>query len=144
MSTTVVVARDYRTASEVAGHLGLGQDWLYPHSPAMLRGMVIESVVYVDGWLSSPSITVDTATAVQTRLAADARVVIARRGPTEPPAPISAPFVEPVAPESTQGAPRPSRHRRGTPAWLLVLAVAASAFMGGGVLVHYGRIVGWW
>lgn len=147
MSTTVIMARTYADAAEVAMRTGLGRDWLYPHDPALLRGMVIQRVVYVEGWLSSTSITVETAEEVQRRLAPDARVVVAPRailGAQEPPAAVSAPFVETVAPGPVIPAPRSSRARRGTPPWLWVLGVASGGSILGAVVVTVGKAWGWW
>jgi hypothetical protein len=144
MSTTVIMARDYRTAAEVAGRLGLGHDWLYPHSPELMRGMVIQRVIYVEGWLTATSITVETAEEVQRRLAPDAQVVTAGRGWLEPPAPVSAPFVETVAPDPIQDAARPSRARRGAPAWLWPLGVGFVGSVLGGAIYKAGQAWGWW
>jgi len=145
--TTVVMARDYGLAAEVALRSGLGRDWLYPHDPTLLRGMVIQRVIYVEGWLHSTTLTIETAEEVQHRLAPDAKVVTITRAELsalEPPAPISAPFVETVAPGPIQDAPRPSRRRGGTPAWLWVLVVALGGSCLGALPVTLGRSWGWW
>lgn len=144
MSTTVIMARDYRTAAEVAGRLGLGQDWLYPHDPTLMRGMAIQRVVYVEGWLTASSITVETAEEVQRRLAPDARVVQLPRAALEAPAAVSAPFVETVAPDPIQDVARPSRARRGLPVWVLVLLVAIIPSSLTAVVITLGKSWGWW
>ena len=143
--TTVILAKTYADAAEVAGRGGLGRDWLYPHDATLLHGMVIQRVVYVEGWLHSTTITTETAEEVQRRLAPDAVVLMAPRALLDAqaaPAPVSAPFVE----TATQDSPDTSQARRRRPPApiVVILAVSLGGGVAGALLAILGRAWGWW
>lgn len=143
--TTVILAKTYADAAEVALGIGAGSDWLYPHDATMLRGLVIRRVVYVEGWLHSTSITVETAEQVQNRLTPDARVILLKPGGprAEPQAGLSAPFVAPMAQEPLP-AQRGRQRGQGTPGWLVALVIVASGAMLGGGAAWLADLMGWW
>lgn len=122
--TTVIMAKDYKAAAEVALGLGLGRDWLYPHTPSLVLGVHIVRVIYVEGWLHSTTITTETAELVQRNLDPNGVAIIAPRGMATAEVPavradVLGPFVEPEAVDQPE-----RRRRRGVPASVIVLVVA--------------------
>jgi len=142
--STVILARTYADASEVAMRSGLGHDWIYPHKAEVLQGMRIQRVIYVEGWLHSSAITTEVAEMVQRQLVPDGVALIAPRDITtgKPQAAVSAPFVETTTQEALDDAA--VRRRRPPAPAVLMLAVAFGGGLVGAVVVTLGRSWGWW
>lgn len=142
--TTVILAMTYADAAEAARKLGVGQDFIYPHTIELLHGVRLDRVVYVQGWLHSPSITTEVAEFVNTRVTPDTTVVVVPRegAPSSAPAGMLAPFVAPVYREGQLGTWRPPRRRLAS--WVLLLGYALAVGLAGGVLYRLGAVWGWW
>lgn len=66
--TAALLAADEEAAREAAFNLGL-REWIYPLHPSHMSGVVVDLVVYVEGWRSSTLQPVQAAVAVQLRAA---------------------------------------------------------------------------
>lgn len=66
--TIAIIAADYPAATQAAANLGLKADeWIYPADVTAVRGYIIESVMYVEGWRASETLTPEIMQAVQVR-----------------------------------------------------------------------------
>ncbi len=143
MSATVIVAADYGTAATVAAQLGLGQDWLYPHSIEQMAGRAIGRVVDVEGWQRSSVLTPEAVAAVVARMTPDAterRVSLGEQFDML----VSAPFVEAVTHDGRRVQAQHALRRRpriGLAGFVAIGTGAALAASGAAVAVAW--IIGW-
>lgn len=111
MSAAIILAKDYGEAATVAARLGLGQDWVYPHSVEIVLGRVIERVVYVEGWERSATLSADAVALLPDRMTTAATEEYVSRGELFA-AIIGSPFVEAVTPDARTVGPQHAGARR--------------------------------
>lgn len=74
---TVIAAETLHDAREAAFNLGLEPtQWVYPDAAYKLRGVLIERVVYVDGWRQSAAVSADAMRELQCRRIAQRAIEI--------------------------------------------------------------------
>lgn len=138
--TTAIIARNYDDAREAARRLGCGQDWVYPHSQEVTRGMAFTRVVFVDGW-SASAITVEEVEDINARAAEGHEVTTLSLA--EPAFDqLIAPVIDHSTTEPENYTPRHAQGDRTALAGLLTGALTGAAIaIGYGILAYTS---GWW